>query len=88
MTGGLFLLSCTSPQLLDGYTHSMMLSFFEVYIRNNGQYKSFLTSSYAQYLSQGQNFKTHLITEDSSDELNQSIDDFIRDNNIVVPTKK
>ena len=69
-------LTLPSPQLLDGYTHSMMLSFFEVYIRNNGQYKSFLTSSYAQYLSQGQNFKTHLITEDSSDELNQSIDDF------------
>lgn len=69
-------LTLPSPQLLDGYTHSMMLSFFEVYIRNNGQYKSFLTSIYAQYLSQGQNFKTHLITEDSSDELNQSIDDF------------
>ncbi|MEL4897124.1 alpha/beta hydrolase [Crocosphaera sp. Alani8] len=81
-------LTLPSPQLLDSYTHSMMLSFFEVYVKNNSEYDSFLQSAYANYISQGQEFKTHLITEKSSDELNQSIDDFIRDNNIVVPKER
>ena len=78
-------LTLPNPQLLDDYTNSMMLSFFEVYMRNDRLYQSFLTSNYAQYLSQGQNFKTHLITEKSSDSLKQSIQRFIRDNNIIVP---
>ncbi len=81
-------LTLPSPQLLDGYTNSMMLSFFEVYVNNNSEYKPFLQSVYADYISQGQEFKTHLITGKSSDELNQSIDDFIRDNNIVVPRER
>ena len=81
-------LTLPKPQLLDDYTHSMMLSFFEVYIKKNQTYKSFLTSKYGQYLSQGENFKTHLITEKSSDSLNQSIQIFIRDNNIIVPEKR
>ncbi|MDJ0508658.1 MAG: alpha/beta hydrolase [Crocosphaera sp.] len=81
-------LTLPSPKLLDGYTNSMMLAFFEVYIRNNREYKAFLSSNYGQYLSQGQRFKTHLITEKSSDSLSQSIQKFIRDNNIVVPEKR
>ncbi len=77
-----------SPELLDDYTNSMMLSFFEVYIRNNSEYSPFLQSAYAEYLSQGQEFKTHLITEKSSDSLNQSIDKFIRDNRLNLPENR
>lgn len=78
-------LTLPSPQLLDSYTNSMMLSFFEVYIRNNSQYRPFLQSAYGEYLSQNQEFKTYIITEKSSDALSQSIDNFIRENNLVGP---
>ncbi len=77
-------LTLPSPKLLDSYTHSMMLSFFEVYTRKNLAYKPFLTSNYAQYLSRGQRFKTYLITEKSSDNLSQAIDNFIRDNDNII----
>jgi hypothetical protein len=66
----------------------MMLSFFEVYIRNKSEYRPFLQSAYAEYISQGQDFKTHLITEKSSDSLNQSIDKFVRDNRLEVPENR
>ncbi|MDJ0662573.1 MAG: alpha/beta hydrolase [Crocosphaera sp.] len=78
-------LTLPSPQLLDSYTHSMMLSFFEVYIEKNSQYRPFLQSAYGEYLSQGQEFKTYIITEKSSNALSQSINNFIRDNNLVGP---
>ncbi len=78
-------LTLPSPQLLDGYTNSMMLSFFEVYIENNSEYCPFLQSAYADYISQGQEFKTHLITEKSADNLSQAIDKFITENNITLP---
>lgn len=81
-------LTLPSPQLLDSYTNSMMLSFFEVYIRNKSEYRPFLQSAYAEYISQGQDFKTHLITEKSSDSLNQSIDKFVRDNRLEVPENR
>ncbi|MDJ0599273.1 MAG: alpha/beta hydrolase [Crocosphaera sp.] len=78
-------LTLPSPQLLDSYTNSMMLSFFEVYLQNNSEYRPFLRSAYAEYLSEGQEFKTYLITEKSADRLSQSIEQFIRDNNIIIP---
>ncbi|MEA5534522.1 alpha/beta hydrolase [Crocosphaera sp. XPORK-15E] len=81
-------LTLPSPQLLDDYTNSMTLSFFEVYLHKNPEYLPFLSSAYANYLSEGQEFKTHLITEKSSESLNISIEKFIRDNNIKVPQNR
>lgn len=81
-------LTLPSPQLLDSYTNSMMLSFFKVYIENNAQYRPFLQSAYGEYLSQDQTFKTYIITEESSSKLSQAIDQFIRENNIILPDKR
>lgn len=81
-------LTLPSPQLLDSYTHSMMISFFEVYISNNPEYRVFLQPAYAAYISQGQVFKTYLITDESSDELSESIEQFIRENRIEIPENR
>ncbi|MEA5512219.1 alpha/beta hydrolase [Crocosphaera sp. UHCC 0190] len=81
-------LTLPSPQLLDSYTNSMILSFFEVYINNNPEYTPYLSSAYANYLSEGQEFKTYLITEKSSESLTTSIEKFIRENSIKVPQNR
>ena len=75
-------LTLPDPQLLDDYTNAMMLAFFEVYIVNNPKYRTYLQPSYSNYLSQEQEFKTHLITGASSEKLSQAIEQFIVDNNI------
>lgn len=81
-------LTLPSPQLLDSYTNSMLISFFEVYINDNPQYRVYLQSAYAEYLSLGQEFKTYLITQKSSEELNESIEEFIQDNAITLPENR
>ena len=69
-------LTLPSPTLLDDYTNSLMLAFFKVHISQDKDYQPFLQSSYAIYLSEGEDFKTNLITKDSSAELNQFIEKF------------
>ncbi len=72
------------PKLLDDYTHSMMLAFFETYVANDPQFRTYLQSSYVRYLSQGEDFKSYLITNTSADLLRESIEQYIQDNNINV----
>lgn len=78
-------LTLPSPELLDIYTNAPMLAFFEVYIADDPSYRPFLKSSYLEYLSQGQAFKAYLITQVSAEPLNQSIQRFIKANNITTP---
>ncbi|WP_330202549.1 alpha/beta hydrolase [Cyanobacterium sp. Dongsha4] len=73
-------LTLPSPYLLDEYTNSMMLAFFQVHLRNEEDYRVFLQSSYAQYLSQGQEFKTFLITSQFLPELRDKYEQFLMDN--------
>lgn len=73
-------LTLPSPYLLDEYTNSMMLAFFQVHLRNEEDYRVFLQSSYAQYLSQGQEFKTFLITSQFLPELRDKYKQFLMDN--------
>ena len=67
------------PELLDDYTNSLMLAFFEVYVSNNAEYRPYLQSSYAKYLSEEQEFKSYLITNASSKKLLEIIEKFIAD---------
>ena len=67
-------LTLPDPSLLDDYTNSMMLAFFEVYVSNNAEYRPYLQSSYAKYLSEGQEFKSYLITNASSEKLLEIIE--------------
>lgn len=71
------------PQdLISAYVKGITVAFFEVKLNNNKQFKPYLQSSYAQFLSQDQAFKLSLITADSSPKLKSSIENFKRENNI------
>ncbi|NEP00527.1 MAG: alpha/beta hydrolase [Symploca sp. SIO2E9] len=64
------------PQsLIDDYGNVMMLSFLEVHVATNPEYRPYLHSSYAEYISQ-EPFKFYLISSSSVDELNQAIVEF------------
>jgi predicted dienelactone hydrolase len=66
--------------LLYSYTFATSVAFFESFIRDNGQnrdrFRPYLQSSYAEYLSQGQEFKLSWISGASSQKLVQIIEDF------------
>jgi predicted dienelactone hydrolase len=77
-------LTLPTPDLLDSYTHSMALAFFQVHLNDQQDYKIYLQSSYAEYLSQGQEFKTYLITKTSVPELRDKYEQFIQDNRDLI----
>lgn len=70
------------PQLLHTYSQATKLAFAEVYVANNADYRPYLQSSYLTYLSQGQEFKTYLISNASSEKLTQAIEQFQREEEI------
>ncbi|ACK72910.1 protein of unknown function DUF1400 [Gloeothece citriformis PCC 7424] len=73
-------LTLPSPYLINSYANAMMTAFFQTYTANNPDYLIYLQPSYAVYLSQGEPFKSYLITSESSDELAQILAQF-RDRN-------
>jgi predicted dienelactone hydrolase len=64
------------PSLLKSYGHPTVLSFFEVYLANNPQYRPYLSASYDAYLSQNHPFKVYKISAASEPGLKQAIEDF------------
>jgi predicted dienelactone hydrolase len=62
-------LTLPSQNVIGKYAGALLVSFFEVYTAGNEQYRPFLRSSYAEYLSQGQEFKLDFISAASSDDL-------------------
>jgi predicted dienelactone hydrolase len=71
-----------SPDLITSYSNSMSLAFFGTHIEKREDYKSYLNSAYAAYLSQDEKFKLSLISATSSDKLKQAIDSFKRKYNV------
>lgn len=55
-------LTLADPQVIGIYGRAFSLAFFETYTAQNPAYRPYLRASYAQYLSQGQNFPLHLIS--------------------------
>ena len=74
--------SLPETQLLSDYSNATTLLFFENYVANNEDYLPFIQSSYLEYLSQGQEFKTYLISRASSEQLVEAIEQFIRQEGI------
>ena len=66
-------LSLPEPGLLTSYNHALMLAFLEVHLLGNEDYRPYLQSAYAAYLSQGQEFKNFLITHASAEGLEEAI---------------
>lgn len=73
-------LTLPSPYLLDEYTNSMALAFFRVHLNNDENYRVYLQSAYGKHLSEGQEFKTHIITYKSVPTLRTKFDQFIQNN--------
>ncbi|BAU65333.1 hypothetical protein STA3757_27150 [Stanieria sp. NIES-3757] len=69
-------LTLPEPSLLKSYGRSAVLSFFEVYIAKNAEYRPYLSASYDAYLSQDQKFKVYLISGASEPALKQALEDF------------
>ncbi|WP_185474883.1 alpha/beta hydrolase [Synechococcus sp. BSA11S] len=69
-------LALPNEQLIQDYVKSMMTPFFNVYVKQDPRYKEFLQSSYAEYLSEGQDFRLDFITAASSPAMEKAIADF------------
>jgi len=64
------------PQdLLDNYSNAMSLALFEVYLANNSEYRVYLQSAYANYISKYP-FNLYLIDSSAVEELEEAIRDF------------
>ncbi|ACK72909.1 protein of unknown function DUF1400 [Gloeothece citriformis PCC 7424] len=61
-------LTIADQRLIDKYDNAMILSFFEIYLHDNLEYRSYLQSSYADYISQ-KPFELYLINASSSADL-------------------
>ena len=69
-------LSLPEPALLTSYNQALILAFLEVHLLDNEDYRPYLQSGYADYLSQGQEFKAFLITNASTEGLEEAIAQF------------
>lgn len=69
-------LTLPNPELLSQYTNALMLAFFETHLAKNSDYNVYLQPAYTRYLSRREIFKSYLITQVSSDYLNQAIERF------------
>lgn len=65
-----------SQDLISSYVKGTSLAFFEVYLRNNADFRPYLQSSYAEYLSENENFKLNFITDASSDKVKNTLEKF------------
>ena len=66
-------LSLPEAELLTSYNQALILAFIEVHLLGNEDYRTYLQSAYADYLSQGQEFKNFLITNASTEGLEEAI---------------
>ena len=74
-------LTLPPPQLLEDYNDTMTLSFFEVYLAENSEFKPYLKPGYPNYLGENEDFKAHLITRESVPVLNEMIQRFRHQSN-------
>ncbi len=66
-------LTLPSPQLILNYSNAIQLAFFEVHQLGNSDYRPYLQSAYAKYLSQDQEFKMVMITSASDEVVKQAV---------------
>jgi len=67
-------LTLPSPTLVDNYSKGMSIAFFGTFVAQRPEYRAYLQSTYALYLSQGQKFKLDFISAASSDKLKKSVE--------------
>lgn len=67
-------LSLPSQDLISNYIKGTSLAFFEVHLRNNPDFRPYLQSSYAEYLSKNEKFKLDFISNNSSDKVKNAFE--------------
>lgn len=73
-------LTLPAPDLIHDYASALRLAFFEVHLLDNPDYRPYLQSSYAAYLSRDQHFKLLLISAASDAALKQAIAEWQSEN--------
>ena len=73
-------LTLPSQDLITNYTAAIEIPFFEIYINQNEKFRPYLQSAYAEYLSQGEQFKLDFISQDSVPKLIEAIEKFKQKN--------
>ena len=73
-------LTLPSQDLIVDYASSIQIAFFEVYLNQNEKFRPYLQSAYAEYLSQGEEFKLDFISGASVPKLVEAIEVFKRKN--------
>ena len=73
-------LTLPSQELIVDYASSLEIAFFEIYLNQNEKFRPYLQSAYAEYLSQGEEFKLDFISGASVPKLVEAIEDFKRKN--------
>jgi predicted dienelactone hydrolase len=69
-------LTLPEPSLLHSYRDPLILAYLEVYTAQNPKFLPYLSSAYAAYLSQNQQFSVYMISEKSEPELLEAIKKF------------
>ena len=69
-------LTLPPPQLLEDYSDTMTLSFFQVHLAQNADFEPYLMPAYPNYLGESEDFKAYLITQKSVPALNELIQRF------------
>jgi predicted dienelactone hydrolase len=67
-------LTLPSQSLINNYVDALSLAFFQVYLQQDKTYAPYLKSAYAEYLSQGQEFKVDFVTSVSDPALTRGIE--------------
>ncbi len=75
-------LQLPNPELLSSYSKAVRIAFFEVHIAKNENYLPYLSPAYPAYLSQGEKFKAYMITEKSTPDLLEAINQFKREHRL------
>lgn len=75
-------LTLPSQDLIVDYASSIQIAFFEVYLNQNEKFRPYLQSAYAEYLSQGEEFKLDFISEVSVPKLVEAIERFKREHGV------
>ncbi len=75
-------LTLPKPSLLHKYFYAISLAFTEVYIAQNKDFLPYLQSSYAEYLSQGQEFNLYFISGASDSKVVDAIKQFKQQNDL------
>lgn len=73
-------LTLPNQDLITDYTAAIEIPFFEVYINQNEKFRPYLQSTYAEYLSRGEQFKLDFISQASVPKLIDAIKKFKQEN--------